>query len=64
MNQEKQRLAVIIDALPENERLFVALYYYERLSLDEIGNILKIPKSRVTLMHIRFLEIMQGIGTL
>jgi len=43
-----------IDALkklPEQERLVVALYYYEELTLKEIGAVLEISESRVSQIH-------------
>jgi RNA polymerase sigma factor for flagellar operon FliA len=40
-----------INILPEQERLVVALYYYEELTLKEIGEILGISESRVSQVH-------------
>ena len=40
-----------INVLPEQERLVVALYYYEELTLKEIGEILGISESRVSQVH-------------
>jgi RNA polymerase sigma factor for flagellar operon FliA len=34
--------------MPERERLILALYYYENLTLVEIGQILNISESRVS----------------
>lgn len=42
-----------IDHLPEQERLVVALYYYEHLTLKEIGRTLGISESRVSQVHTR-----------
>ncbi len=42
-----------IDALPEQERLVIALYYYEHLTLKEIGRTLGISESRVSQVHTR-----------
>ena len=42
-----------IDLLPEQERLVVALYYYEHLTLKEIGRTLGISESRVSQVHTR-----------
>jgi len=47
----KDRLADAIEALPERERLVVALYYYENLTLREIGEILGVTESRVSQIH-------------
>jgi RNA polymerase sigma factor FliA len=47
----KDRLADAIESLPERERLVVALYYYESLTLREIGEILGVTESRVSQLH-------------
>jgi RNA polymerase sigma factor FliA len=47
----KDRLADAIEGLPERERLVIALYYYENLTLREIGEILGVTESRVSQLH-------------
>ena len=47
----KDRLADAIESLPERERLVVRLYYYENLTLREIGEILGVTESRVSQPH-------------
>jgi len=47
----KDRLADAIEGLPERERLVVALYYYENLTLREIGEVLGVTESRVSQLH-------------
>ena len=44
-------IAKAIDALPEKERLMVSLYYYEELTMKEIGAVLDITESRVSQIH-------------
>ena len=44
-------IAKAIDALPEKERLMVSLYYYEELTMKEIGAVLEITESRVSQIH-------------
>ncbi|HTO92579.1 MAG TPA: FliA/WhiG family RNA polymerase sigma factor [Candidatus Sulfotelmatobacter sp.] len=54
--EEQQTRHVILrtlDQLPEQERLVVALYYYEHLTLKEIGRALGISESRVSQVHTR-----------
>ena len=46
-----ERLADAIAALPEREKLVVALYYYENLTLREIGEVLGVTESRVSQLH-------------
>jgi RNA polymerase sigma factor for flagellar operon FliA len=45
------RIAEAVKALPERERLTVSLYYYEDLSLKEIGLIFGVSESRVCQIH-------------
>ena len=47
----KDRLADAISALPEREKLVVALYYYENLTLREIGEVLGVTESRISQLH-------------
>ena len=47
----KEIIAKAIDALPEKERLMVSLYYYEELTMKEIGAVLDITESRVSQIH-------------
>ncbi len=47
----KDRLAESIARLPEREKLVVALYYYENLTLREIGEVLGVTESRVSQLH-------------
>ena len=44
-------IADAIAALPEREKLVVALYYYENLTLREIGEVLGVTESRVSQLH-------------
>ena len=44
----KTRLVGLLKEMPERERLILALYYYENLTLVEIGQILNISESRVS----------------
>ncbi|MEN3202590.1 MAG: FliA/WhiG family RNA polymerase sigma factor [Atribacterota bacterium] len=52
-------LGELIDALPERERLIVNLYYFEGLTLREIGEVLSLSEGRVSqilakvLLHLR-----------
>jgi len=47
----KDRVAEAIARLPEREKLVVALYYYENLTLREIGEVLGVTESRVSQLH-------------
>jgi RNA polymerase sigma factor FliA len=47
----RDRVADAIVALPEREKMVIALYYYESLTLREIGEILGVTESRVSQLH-------------
>ncbi|HXG74934.1 MAG TPA: RNA polymerase sigma factor WhiG [Gaiellaceae bacterium] len=47
----KEALAEAISSLPEREKLVVTLYYYEELTLREIGEVLGVTESRVSQLH-------------
>lgn len=47
----KEQIAEAIGRLPEREKLVVALYYYENLTLREIGEVLGVTESRVSQLH-------------
>lgn len=40
-----------IERLPQNERTVIALYYYEELTMKEIGNVMGYTESRVSQLH-------------
>lgn len=47
----RDRLAAAIDQLPERERLVVTLYYFEEMTMKEIGLVLGVVESRVSQIH-------------
>ena len=47
----KRTIADAIDRLPKNERIAVALYYYEELTMKEIGEVMGYTESRVSQLH-------------
>jgi len=47
----KDMVADAIARLPEREKLVIALYYYENLTLREIGEVLGVTESRISQLH-------------
>jgi len=44
-------LASAIDTLPKKERLVISLYYFDELTMKEIGKVLGVNESRVSQLH-------------
>lgn len=59
-DQERERVADAIQQLPEKERLVLTLYYFEELTMKEIGGILKITESRVCQIHTKAILHLKG----
>jgi RNA polymerase sigma factor for flagellar operon FliA len=52
--QAQQRTALLaeaIDALPQQEKVVIALYYSEELTMKEIGQVMDLTESRVSQIH-------------
>ncbi|SKA86498.1 RNA polymerase, sigma 28 subunit, SigD/FliA/WhiG [Caloramator quimbayensis] len=69
--EEKEKNKVLKEAvkmLPEKDKLILQLYYFEKLTLKEIGKVLNISESRVSQLHsraiIRLRENLKKIGYL
>jgi RNA polymerase sigma factor for flagellar operon FliA len=52
----KQKLLILLKALPEKERLILALSYHENLDFDEIASVLDIPVKNVTKIYKNILD--------
>ena len=44
-------LSTAVDTLPKKERLVVSLYYFDELTMKEIGEVLGVNESRVSQLH-------------
>ena len=58
--ETKFLLARAIDQLPEREKIVVTLYYYEGLTLAEIGSVLGVTESRICQMHTKAVLQLRG----
>ena len=56
----RDRVADSISRLPEREKLVIALYYYENLTLREIGEVLGVTESRVSQLHTKAVLRLRG----
>mgnify|MGYP001820005756 CR=1 FL=1 len=57
----KSFLGVAMDRLTKQEKLVIALYYYEELTLKEIGEVMSISESRVSQIHTRAVVKLRGM---
>jgi RNA polymerase sigma factor for flagellar operon FliA len=58
--ETKYLLARAISHLPEREKIVVTLYYYEGLTLAEIGQVLGVTESRICQMHTKAVLQLRG----
>jgi RNA polymerase sigma factor for flagellar operon FliA len=56
----KSRLASAIGQLPEREKLLIALYYHENMTLKEIGEVIRVSESRVCQLHAQAILRLRG----
>ena len=54
-------LVTAIDNLTEQEKLVISLYYFEELTLKEIGEVMVISESRVSQIHTRAVKKLRGM---
>ncbi len=60
-NEIKELTIEAIKSLSEQERLVIALYYYEELTLKEIGLVMEISESRVSQIHTKAILTMKAM---
>lgn len=56
----RKRLAEAIASLPEREKLLIALYYHENMTLKEIGEVICVSESRVCQLHAQAILRLRG----
>jgi RNA polymerase sigma factor FliA len=54
--ESKEALVAAVDAMPERERTVLMMYYYDGLTLTEIGEFLGVTESRVCQIHTKALR--------
>ena len=58
--QKNDLMRLVTKGLNRNERLIIILYYYEELTMKEIGATLNLSESRVSQMHSSIVQRLQG----
>ena len=55
-SEMRDNVASLIDTLPPKEKMVLSLHYWEELTMQEIGKLLKITESRVCQIHSQALK--------
>ena len=58
--QNNDLMRLVTKGLNRNERLIIILYYYEEMTMKEIGATLDLSESRVSQMHSSIVQRLQG----
>jgi RNA polymerase sigma factor for flagellar operon FliA len=56
----KKALTLAIAELPEKERLVLSLYYFEELTMKEVGRVLNLTESRISQLHTQTVLRLRG----
>lgn len=56
----RQGLIRAIDSLPQKERQVISLYYFDELTMKEIGQVLKVTESRICQLHAQAIARLKG----
>jgi RNA polymerase sigma factor FliA len=56
----KKALTLAIGELPEKERLVLSLYYFEELTMKEVGKVLNLTESRISQLHTQTVLRLRG----
>lgn len=60
LTEVKEALARAVGQLPERDLIVLGLYYYEGLTLSDIGALLRVTESRVCQMHTRAMSAVRS----
>lgn len=59
-SQLQDLLVQAIDSLPDKEKLLISLYYYEELTMKEIGEVMGYTESRISQLHTQAMLRLRG----
>ena len=58
--ETKEILGMAVSSLPEREKIVISLYYYEGMTLNEIGQVLGVTESRACQLHTKAVMQLRG----
>jgi RNA polymerase sigma factor for flagellar operon FliA len=50
-NRRKEAIAQLIETLPKKEKMILSLYYWDEMTMKEIGKVLNLTEGRVSQLH-------------
>ena len=60
LKEIENAIAKAIEQLPEKEKMVISLYYWDELTMNEIGKVLDITESRVSQIHSQAIIHLRG----
>lgn len=60
-NEAREIIVETLNELPEKDKLVMVLYYYENLTLKEIGQVLNVSESRICQIHTKVVLRLRGM---
>jgi RNA polymerase sigma factor for flagellar operon FliA len=57
----KETLAGFIEQLPDKEKLILSLYYWEELTMKEIGKVMNLTEGRISQLHNQALSRLKSL---
>lgn len=59
LNRLRERVTLVVKALPEREQQIIRLHYFEHLEFQEIGDLMGLSKGRISQLHHRGLRLIR-----
>ena len=60
-NEVRAILAEAVNSIPDNEKFLISLYYYDELTMKEVGSVLDVSESRVCQLHSQAMMRLKGM---
>ncbi len=60
-DEVKAMLATAVSMIPEKEKFLISLYYYDELTMKEVGSVLDVSESRICQLHSQAMLRLKGM---